>query len=129
MDIAQKLGIEKIVDIGVRGLRPPATLGNTPVATLGRLPPSVVSERLLKCRFGLINYDLPRLGKSTVFAAYAAHGVIPVCIQSNSELTDGLKEGKHLLQWPLEKVPTDLTTIQVDLRDWYQNTRWRGKPN
>jgi len=118
--LAQKLNVEKIIDIGLRDSAPPTSLGKTPVSCLGRLPGSAVSHHLLNCRFGLINYDVPRLGKSSVFAAYAAHGVIPVCIQADCRPNNDLKQGQHFLQWPLEEVPADLSEIQMNLRNWYQ---------
>jgi hypothetical protein len=118
--LVQKLNIEKVIDIGLRDSTPPSTLGKIPVSCLGRLPGPVVSHHLLSCRFGLINCDVPRLGKSSVFAAYAAHGVIPVCIRVDRRPNDDLKEGQHFLQWPFEEVPTDLSEIQMNLRNWYE---------
>jgi hypothetical protein len=120
-DVVRKLGIEKIIDIGSRVSALPGRLGNTPIIALGRLPRAAVSEYLLGCRFGLLNYGVMRLGKSGVFAAYAAHGVIPVCIQDQSEQNDQLHKGRHFLQWPLQKLPLDLSCIQTLLKKWYQD--------
>src|SRR5262249_12853977 len=70
------------------------------------------------CRFGLLDYDVERLEKSGVFAAYAAHGVIPVCIGSQANPSRGLEEGRHFLRLPLNALP-DLSAMQSNLIRWY----------
>jgi hypothetical protein len=127
--VVRKLGIEKIIDIGSRAPGLSARLGNAPILALGRLPSAGVSHHLLGCRFGFLNYDVARLGKSGVFAAYAAHGVIPVCIQPYSDLDQNheLRDGRHFLQWPLEKLPLDLSSIQSRLKKWYQDHASRAQ--
>jgi hypothetical protein len=72
----------------------------------------------MSCQFGLLDYDIGRLEKSSVFAAYAAHGVIPICIGAHAKPSHGLQEGRHFLRWPLKK-PPDLGAIQRDLIEWY----------
>jgi hypothetical protein len=117
--IAEKLGVLKLIDIGARIDPPPAHLEQLTITSLGQLPPNEVSLQLMACRFGLLNYDVARLQKSGVFAAYAAHGVIPICIGSRTSPPPGLEEGTHFLRWPF-KMPADLGAIQRSLRQWYQ---------
>jgi hypothetical protein len=116
---AKALNIERIVDIGARYAVPPTKMGRATVIPLGRLSCDLVSQHLLNCRFGLIDYDVGRLGKSGVFAAYAVHGVIPVCIGSQAQATDALEEGQHFLRWPFQRECPDLLKIQINLREWY----------
>jgi hypothetical protein len=116
--IADSLQIEKIIDVGARVDSPPDRVGRVPVLSLGELSPNCVSQQLMSCQFGLFDYDLGRLEKSGVFAAYAAHGVIPIYIGAHANPSPGLQEGRQFLQWPLKKVP-DLGAIQKDLVDWY----------
>jgi hypothetical protein len=116
--VVETLGIKGIIDIGTRKTVPPRLVGPAPVMTLGQLAPDRVSRDLLSCRFGLLNYDIARLQKSTVFAAYAAHGVIPICIGSQAKPPVGLEEGQHFLLWPPKGMP-DLGMIQRRLAQWY----------
>jgi hypothetical protein len=125
--LVRKLGIEKVIDIGTRDSVLPARLGNASILKLGRLPATAVSRHLLTCRFGFLNYDLVRLGKSGVFAAYAAHGVIPVSIEPHEGHTYELREGQHFLQWPVDIVPRDLSMIQSCLKKWYQDHTSRAQ--
>jgi hypothetical protein len=115
--IAKEFGILNIADIGARTVKPPRHLGQVPITALGQLPQNCVSRHLMSCRFGLLNYDVGRLEKSGVFAGYAAHGVIPICIGSEAPPC-GLEEGRHFLRWPLKTLP-DLRGIQRNLIQWY----------
>jgi hypothetical protein len=116
--VVETLGIKRIIDIGTRKTAPPRLVGPAPVMTMGQLAPDRVSRDLVSCRFGLLNYDIARLQKSGVFAAYAAHGVIPICIGSEATPPFGLEEGRHFLRWPLKILP-DLHAMQTSLRQWY----------
>jgi hypothetical protein len=66
----------------------------------------------------LLNYDVGRLEKSGVFAAYAVHGVIPICIGSEAKPSRELEEGRHFLRWPFKALP-DFRTMQKNLIQWY----------
>jgi hypothetical protein len=70
--------VEEVVDVG-----PPvaasADLAGRPVRQLGVLPADEVSRVLLAARLGFVACPSHVLAKSTVFAAYAAHGLAPVC--------------------------------------------------
>ena len=116
--VVETLGIKEIIDIGTRKTAPPRLVGRAPVMTMGQLAPDRVSKVLVSCRFGLLNYDIARLQKSGVFAAYAAHGVIPICIGSQAKPPLGLEEGQHFLRWPPKGIP-DLGMMQRRLARWY----------
>ncbi len=74
------LGIEEIVDLGPPLAMPlPATLDGLPVRALGPLPAAEVSARMLAARAGFLSYPTAFLPKSSIFAAYCAHGLLPVC--------------------------------------------------
>ena len=74
----------------------------------------------MSCQFGLINYhDIAFLEKSGAFAAYAAHGVIPVCIGSVGDPPTGLEEGRNFLRWPISERPK-LDAMQSSLTQWYK---------
>ena len=74
------LGIEEIVDLGPP-LPPsilPADVAGVPVRALGTLPTAEVSAWMLAVRAGFLAYPAGFLPKSTIFAAYCAHGLLPV---------------------------------------------------
>jgi hypothetical protein len=118
--VVNALGIQNVIDIGARVISVPRRLGHAAVTSMGQLSACLVSRHLLACRYGLLNYDVGCLGKSGVFAAFAAHGVIPIIIGSRAAPTDGLEESRHFLRWPFEKVLADLSEIQRNLVGWYE---------
>jgi hypothetical protein len=70
-------GIDEVIDIG-EGQVAPSSVGSVPVRVCGRLPAEEVGRILLTSRAGFLAYPPDFLGKSTIFAAYAAHGTAPV---------------------------------------------------
>ena len=76
--VCDRLGLAEIWDIGPPSAETPAALKGRPVRQLGPLPAAEVSRRLLAAMAGFVAYPAPFLGKSTVFAAYCAHGMLPV---------------------------------------------------
>jgi hypothetical protein len=73
------LGITEIVDVGPPVAALPMHIDGVPVRALGTLPEREVSGVLLRSFAGFLGYPAPFLAKSTVFAAYCAHGLVPVC--------------------------------------------------
>lgn len=73
------LDIAEILDLGPPLSELPARLDGVPVRGLGTLPPAAASAVLLRSYAGFLAYPAPFLPKSTVFAAYCAHGLVPVC--------------------------------------------------
>lgn len=113
----RQLGVAGVVDIG-----PPVELpreAGLPIDARGRLESAALSEILLDARFGLVVYPASFLAKSSIFAAYAAHGVAPILLDTDrTPDMDGLASGRtHLL---LEQVtaasPEDIARAA---RRWY----------
>lgn len=75
------LEIEEIVDVGPPTAAP-ERVGDLPVRALGILPAGEVGALLAGSRAGFLSYPPPFLPKSTIFAAYCAHGMAPVCAWS-----------------------------------------------
>lgn len=63
----------------------------------GMLAGEAVSALMQQARFGLIDYPLAFLAKSSVFAAYCAHGLAPVVFSGAHENADGLVRMQHYL--------------------------------
>jgi len=115
-------GITEIVDIGNRGEQAPAEIECIPVVTRGMLPAADVSAVLSKSRVGILPYpNRSVLGKSTIMAAYAAHGVVPVAMEVSHEDADGLNTGLHYMtaSAPVSSC-TALEDMQIKLLDWYR---------
>lgn len=74
----RELGIAEILDIGPDA-GAPGRLDGLPVRTLGVLPAAEISARMLASRAGFLAYPPRFLPKSTIFAAYCAHGLVPAC--------------------------------------------------
>jgi hypothetical protein len=92
------LGIERIFDVG-----DPCDLSATEgqfkgieIIPMGFQPHQVVSELMLTSRGGFLDYSrFPKdLGKSTIFAAYAAHGLVTVLTDYNPSEADGVENNK-----------------------------------
>jgi hypothetical protein len=92
----RNLKIERVLEIGpdprvrVHGL--PAAVEPT-----GTLPAGEASSILCDSRFGFIASDANLLSKSSVFAAYCAHGTVPVVSAAGwgMEDADGLSANRH----------------------------------
>jgi len=118
--IVSALGIEKIFDVGPRFSSMPRTLAGAPVISKGVLQQDAVSDLLQRARFGLVAYPLDFIGKSGVFAAYAAHGVVPIVLSDKQGAFDGLQPARHFLDGlRLGNGAEDLASIQRKLFTWY----------
>jgi hypothetical protein len=72
------LDIEEIWDIGPEIPDIPHRLAGRPITQFGVLPASEVGALLLDSLAGFLAYPGSFLAKSTIFAAYCAHGMLPV---------------------------------------------------
>ena len=120
--IISALGIEKIFDVGPRFSSMPRTFAGAPVISKGVLPQGAVSELLQRARFGFVAYPLDFIGKSGVFAAYAAHGVVPIVLSDKQGAFDGLQPARHFLdglRLGTGAEAQDLASIQRELFSWY----------
>jgi hypothetical protein len=120
--IVTALGIEKIFDIGPRLSPVPRTLAGVPVISKGVLPQAAASELLQRARFGVVAYPLDCIGKSSAFAAYAAHGVVPIVLSDKQGAFDGLQPARHFLdglRLGMGAGAQDFASIQRNLFSWY----------
>ena len=99
------LGAEEIVDVGPPIGLPVRAVAGVPVRPCGLLQPEEVSAALLAAVAGFLAYPALFLPKSSVFAAFCAHGVPTVCTTAAPE-SSGLLAGSHYLPAP---VPPDLS--------------------
>jgi hypothetical protein len=68
--------VTEVLDIGGGNVAPPR-VANLPVRAIGEQSDATISELLADSRVGFLAYPADFLGKSTVFAAYCAHRLLP----------------------------------------------------
>jgi hypothetical protein len=89
------LGVQEVLDVGAPAQVPPR-VGGVAVESTGPLPDAEVSRLLSGALAGFLVYPPDLLEKSSVFAAYAAHGVVPVCAWHEPR-PGALEAGRHFL--------------------------------
>lgn len=111
--------ISKLLLIG----RPVNSVPEFPVAIqqLGFLDTTQISDILRESLFGYAFFAPLVLGKSGIFAAFAAHGVIPLVPVEHPMLPDGLVAGLHYSRCSDDPGLNDFETIQAGLLEWYRS--------
>lgn len=122
--ICKRLGVTEILDVGRAVEYDFANQLSVPVRVLGELPGSEVSRLLLDAVAGVIDYPTSMLGKSTIFAAYCAHRMIPlVAPYGDSTAADGLQSDT---QYWLANVASERLNLEAgqaiadNAAAWYQ---------
>lgn len=122
--ICHRLGVTEILDIGRTIDFDIANVINVPVMTLGELPGAEVSCLLLDTVAGVLDYPASMLGKSTIFAAYCAHRVIPIiATYGDATPSEGLVANRHYWLTDVESERLDLEIGQMIADNafaWYQ---------
>ena len=118
----QSLGIQAVTEVGP-GAPAAGTVFPWPHRHLGLLSPPEVSRQLLRHRYALIDYPAPYLAKSSVFAAYAAHGNVVLNTAAAAPDADGLHAGQHYATLPgAQRLPAETSAWQAmadALNGWY----------
>lgn len=111
--------IERVIDVGgaILGC---ARISGVDVHKMGALAAAEASELFSRSLVGYFNYPAPHLGKSTIFAAYCAHGLVPVTFPGNTDGGDGLRAGEHYLAGVNG---SELNEVAAAARIWYQAHR------
>lgn len=118
------LGIEKILDIGPSVHLSLSSFKSVPIVEMGQQPAAKISEILLNSQVGFLNYNPDYLAKSTIFAAYCAHGLLPVSAHRSTFPIDGIEPEKHYWlpdkQTSESKSVAELQAIVDRTYTWYQ---------
>ena len=118
------LAVEEICDLGVPvglGLR---ELDGVRVQEMGICSPQTISHVLRNSIAGVLSFPPPTfLAKSTIFAAYCAHGLLPIHVVASTESVDGLVQNEHY--WLADDLLVDLSMTRAqEIADtahaWYQ---------
>lgn len=91
-----ELGVEELVEVGP-GHQAARPLAGIPVRFLGRLDLASLRAVLEESRYGLIAYSEDTMGKSGVYAAYAAHGCVTLNAHPSTGPADGLISNQHFV--------------------------------
>ncbi|MGJ5627862.1 glycosyltransferase family 1 protein [Nostoc sp. CALU 1950] len=95
-ETCQSLKIKEILDIGVPTGLELSEIGEIPIIEKGVDKAEEISKTLQDSIAGFLNFPPPEyLAKSTIFAAYCAHRLIPCMVISSKVPIDGLEKGKH----------------------------------
>jgi hypothetical protein len=127
IEACHSLGIEEICDIGP-SLKLEVTyhFNGISLTEMGFQAKETISKLLLTSIAGCLDYTpFPGdLSKSGVFAAYCAHGMVPINTRYNPSESDGLNRNQHYLvldhklkNWNL----VNLQTVADNARNWYQS--------
>ncbi|HYX23252.1 MAG TPA: glycosyltransferase family 1 protein [Thermoanaerobaculia bacterium] len=121
----ETVGAEEVLDVGPpAGGDVPAAIGGSggrPVRRLGVLPAAEVEALLLSSVAGFLAYPPAFLPKSTIFAAYCANGVVPICAATGREGDGTPTAGEHYLPPRPAHPPTaaELEALAGRARAWY----------
>ncbi len=115
-------GIAEVLEVGT-GAAYTGRDGSLPVRFLGRMEATELRSLLESSAYGLIDYPSHCLSKSSVYAAYAAHGCVSLNTAAPARETDGLKQGLHYITLdPSRDLPKDAAARQAAAdaaRSWY----------
>jgi hypothetical protein len=122
--ICRYLDIQQILDIGPPLDSIPTSIAKVPIAATGCLTSEEISAILSESIAGFFSYNPAFLGKSTIFAAYCAHGVVPISAMVADDPEEGLQPGQHYAlpdQYNTEKKDMALMQAIADnAYNWYQ---------
>lgn len=98
-----------------------ATLRSNDVVLHGRLDDKEIRCVMAGAVFGLLAYPVEYVAKSSVFAAYCAHGLCPVLISEEYMHADGLVSSKHYLPGiPDTRDRPNFSLIGQAAESWYR---------
>jgi hypothetical protein len=119
-DALERLGVEEILDIGF-DCNAPRAVNGIRVRSMGVLAAAEIDRLLTRAAFGYLAYPPNCLAKSGVFAAYSAHGVVPMIAESFRGEFDGLRDGEHALSREAAKgmKPEALERCSIAAWQWY----------
>lgn len=117
---------QPIHDIGtpVSGPRLRQQLEAEQVLRHGTLPPERISPLMAGSLYGALAYPVAFAAKSTVLAAYAAHGLCPILLSMSTANNDGLCSGIHFLEGipGSERTHTQANAVEIGQHAF----RWYG---
>ncbi len=99
------------------------SIGNAKFVEAGELPIEQVSQILRQSIAGIFDYAAHLWSKSGIFAAYCAHGLVPVCMSPASGDT-GITKNMYLLAGDNHfngDLSRRIASIAGEANRWYRN--------
>jgi hypothetical protein len=125
ISVCEIFGVEKIIDVGISTELSLSNLDGIPIQEMGKLSINQIQEIFLNCYGGFLDYNPDFLAKSTIFAAYCSHGLLPISAKGGDLKIDGIESERHylatdkLLQSRVKI--EEFQTIVDSAFTWYQN--------
>ncbi len=125
-DICEQLNIHTLYDVGRLLDWPTKALGpNVQVEKTDILSDEDVSALMSRCMAGIFDYHrFPRnLGKSSVYAAYCSHGLVPICNGRSLQPQDGIIANQQYVDTLTLHARSQQSSQQSDQKlndDWLQ---------
>jgi hypothetical protein len=119
--VCQQLEIKEIYDIGHNSSEIVRSIPAVKVNAMGVLPAAEIAQIFSNVRVGFINYSIPYVAKSTIFAAYCSHQLLSVFDNRNlGNNLDGIKLDRHYWSARNTSDSIDLDTAQSIANNAYQ---------
>lgn len=93
--VCNELSIQEIWDVGTPTGVTPSSIGEIPILEVGEQPANQVSEILADSIAGFSDYNPDFLAKSTIFASYCAHRLLPINAKGSTSVIDGIEPSTH----------------------------------
>jgi hypothetical protein len=120
----ERLNIREIWDIGPSTDLHLEAINGVPIIEKGKQSDAEISTILSNSVAGFFNYSAAHLPKSTIFAAYCAHGMLPIGHCTDLNLSNEIKSGKHYWFPQPQQVTSNLLEklqpIASNAHAWYQ---------
>lgn len=123
--VCHRLNIQEILDVGTPTGVNLSSICEVPILEMGEQPAKKVSDILADSIAGFSDYNPDFLAKSSIFASYCAHQVLPINVKGSASVVDGIKPGKHY--WVPNPQSNELgdelnaQEIADNAYFWYQN--------
>ncbi|MEH1902570.1 MAG: glycosyltransferase family 1 protein [Nostoc sp.] len=123
--VCQRLNIQEIWDIGTPTEVNLSSITKVPILEIGQQSAEKVSKILVDSITAFSDYNPDFLAKSTIFASYCAHRLLPINTKGSASVVDGIEPGKHY--WVPNSQGNELINdvemqaIADNAYSWYQN--------
>ncbi len=119
--------IQEILDIGPQlDIEIPSYV-DVAVYQMGQLSKEKLSALLLESKIGFLSYLDEQVAKSSVFASYCSHGMLPICHMASATEKEGLISGLNYVNASLTEITIDTLhqapSISNAAYEWYQTHR------
>ena len=115
--ICEQFQIQEVVDIGPSTGLKLTNIGTVPLREAGKLSSEAIGQLFSRSRVGFLNYNPHHLAKSTIFAAYCAHGLLPTNTIRSRISCDGIHAGEQY--WTLGETQNTPEHIIHQAHQWY----------